>query len=269
MSDRLARLAADYAAQPRVAAVACAGSRTTGLAGSGSDTDVYVYVTAALPLAVRESIARGPRVEVDNRFFEPGDEWLDGSGQHYDVMFRDVRWLEEQLDRVLLRHEASVGYSTAFWHNVRVSRILFDRDGWFAAQWARAQAAYPEPLRRAIVAKNRPLLAANLSSYLRQLELAVVRDDPVSAQHRTSAFLASLFDILFALNRVPHPGEKRLLEHARRSCPLLPPDFDRNVRALIAATGRPPALDHGNRLAEAMDDLLRAEGLLDSDAFTG
>jgi len=271
LSDTLARLAAAYAAQPQVTAVVYAGSRSMELADPASDTDIYVYVSAPLSLEARADIARGPRFELDNRFFEPGDEWLDASGRHFDVMFRETRWLEDQLDRMLVRHEAWVGFSTAFWHNVRASRILFDRDGWFAAQWARAQAAYPEPLRRAIVAKNRPLLAANLSSYLHQIELAIARDDPVSVNHRTAAFLASLFDILFALNRVPHPGEKRLLEHAQRLCPLRPLNLGTDVRAMIAAAGLADAttLEHGQRLAEAIDELLRAEGLLPSGARGG
>ncbi len=77
LSDTLAPLAAAYAAQPQVTAVVYAGSRSMELADPASDTDIYVYVTAPLPLGAQADIARGPRVELDNRFFEPGDEWLD------------------------------------------------------------------------------------------------------------------------------------------------------------------------------------------------
>jgi hypothetical protein len=147
---------------------------------------------------------------------------------------------------------------------VRTSQVLFDRTGWLREQVCRANGRYPDALRRAIVAKNRPLLAANLSSFLHQLERAIAREDAVAANHRTAAFLASLFDVLFAVNRVTHPGEKRLLSLAERWCPLRPPYLDRDVNALIAAAGTldAEAVEHAQRLAEAIDDVLRSEGLL-------
>ena len=40
--------------------------------------------------------------------------------------------MEEQVDRVLVRNEATLGYSTCFWHTVRGSILLEDPRGWFA-----------------------------------------------------------------------------------------------------------------------------------------
>jgi predicted nucleotidyltransferase len=259
------RIAAAYAALPEVEAVALGGSRASGAAGPDSDVDLYVYAGSPVPLAARAAIASGPRAEVGNVFFEPGDEWIDAAtGVHVDAMFRDLRWAEDEIDRVLVRHEARLGYSTAVWHNVRSCLPLFDRRGWLAALRARAAAPYPEPLRRAIVARNHPLLASNLSSYLHQIERACARGDAVAASHRAAAFLASLFDVLFAVNRVPHPGEKRLLALAAALCPLRPPALDGDVRALLRAAGAadPATAAHAERLADSLDRILRAEGLL-------
>jgi hypothetical protein len=247
-----------------VEAVALAGSRTTAFLDGDSDIDLYVYTTADIPLDARSEIAAGsPKAEIGNATWEPGDEWIDAeTGTRMDVMYRHVRWIEEQLDRVLVQHQASVGYSTCFWYNVLHSHPLFDHTGWFAAlQWS-AQVRYPAGLRRAIVAKNYPLLRRNQSSYLHQVELAVKRKDPVSVNHRVTALLASYFDVLFAVNELPHPGEKRLLRHAAQ-CAHQPQDMVPHVLAMVEAVARPEA-DIGariHRLVDGLDGLLRRKNL--------
>lgn len=260
-------IADEYAALPTVAAVAIAGSQTTGLADAGSDIDLYVYSREPLPLEARRAIATGAasRAEVDNQFWEPGDEWVDAAtGIHVDVMFRSPAWIEEQLDRVLRRCEASVGYSTCFWHNVLTSQVLYDAHGWFAALQAEARQPYPEPLRRAIVAKNHPILWQTLSSYRYQLDRAIAHDDPVSINHRVAALLASYFDILFAVNRLPHPGEKRLLAMAEARCPRRPVALRAQVTALLRASGEvsPRVVAAAAALVAGLDALLREEALL-------
>jgi hypothetical protein len=256
-----------YARLPPTRAVALGGSTTAGTASAGSDVDLYVYALPEIPIADRVRVARASasRCEIDNRFFEPGDEWVDdATGLAVDVMFREPRWIEDQLDRVLVRHEATVGYSTCFWHNVRSSELLFDRDGWFAALKRRAEAPYPEPLRRAVVAKNHPLLRDHISSFLRQVARAVARGDAVSVNHRVAALLASFFDILFAVNREPHPGEKRLVEIAEARCQKRPPSLARRVNDLVASIGRPgdDVVSNASSLVVSLDEILVAEHLL-------
>lgn len=228
---------------PSVTAVALAGSRAAAANDPASDFDLYAYATAEVPVDFRRSLA-GPDAEIDNRFWETGDEWIDAdSGAHLDVMYRSPSWIEDQLDRVLVRHEASIGYSTCVWYNVLHSEALHDPQGWYRELQERARVSYPEELQHAIVAKNWPILRKNQSSYRKQIELALARGDAVSVQHRTTAILASYFDIWFALARLPHPGEKRLLQH-------LPQREATLARAAIAA---PP-----DQLLQRLDDLLDA-----------
>jgi hypothetical protein len=253
------KLAEAYGAVPGVVAVALAGSRENQVADAASDLDLYVYADPEPPLAARAAIAAGARgrPELDNRFFEPGDEWIDGAtGLAVDVMFRAPRWIEEQLDRVLVRHQAQVGYSTAFWHNVLRSTALWDPHGFYRRLQARAATPYPEPLRRAIVAKNHPLLRANQSSYAVQIARAVARGDRVAVSHRVAAFLASYFDVLFALNRLPHPGEKRLLEMVAARCPHAPPRFAEEVQALLATVADGDPIPPLAALCDGLDRLL-------------
>ncbi len=254
-----AKLGAAYGALPGVVAVAWAGSAAAGRADTSSDVDLYVYADAGPAVADRARLAtpRATRLELDNRTWEPGDEWDDVTGIHVDAMFRTCAFLEEQFDRMLVRHEAWAGYSTCFWANVLQSRALFDPTGWYARMQERARLPYPEPLRRAIVRKNHRLLRGTLSSYRHQVELACRRGDRVSVQHRTTALLASVFDVLFALNRLPHPGEKRLLAIAE-TCAIKPPHFADDATALIEAAAQPgdAVLARLDALADALDRIV-------------
>lgn len=86
-------VAGHYGSLSQVEAVVLAGSQASGTADQGSDVDLYVYLRAEIPVDVRTRIAtaRGEQAEVDNRFWEPGDKWLDTeTGIHGDVMFRAV-----------------------------------------------------------------------------------------------------------------------------------------------------------------------------------
>lgn len=122
-------IADKFGALPEVVAVALAGSRTSGTSNDASDYDFYVYVQQEIPVEIRKKIARkfSDRIEINNQFWEPGDEWIDASsGCGVDVMYRTPQWIEQQLDRVLVHHQASVGYTTCFWWNVLTSAPLYD-----------------------------------------------------------------------------------------------------------------------------------------------
>ncbi|HEV2109251.1 MAG TPA: nucleotidyltransferase domain-containing protein [Thermomicrobiales bacterium] len=150
------------ASLPGVLAVALGGSLAGDLNEDESDVDLYVYADDPPPVAMRSAlIDDGRGAEIDNRFWETGDEWEEsGSGIAVDVTYRSPRWIEDQLDRVLVRHQAATGYTTAVWHNVRTSKLLADSDRWYEALQTRANVDYPEELRQAIVAKNQPILQA-------------------------------------------------------------------------------------------------------------
>src|SRR5918995_268795 len=268
MNAAAALVAAAFANLSEVVAVALAGSGEAGVADERSDIDLYVYAGAPVAMTDRAAIAASfaTRPEVGNDFWEPGDEWIDAqTGRHVDVMYRTPVWIEEQLERVLVRHEASVGYSTCFWHNVLHSTPLFDRSGWYRDLQATATRPYPQPLRRAIVAKNHPILRQTLSSYLAQIERAVGRGDGVSIQHRVTALLASYFDILFAVNELPHPGEKRLVQIAATRCARTPLDMEIHINALLETAARlttPAIVGHIDALLDSFDAFLVEEELL-------
>jgi predicted nucleotidyltransferase len=247
-------LAQAFGKLPQVLAVVLAGSRAAATNDLASDFDLYVYAVREVPSEFRRALL-GENAEIDNRFWEPGDEWSDpSSGAQIDIMYRSPEWIEGQLNRVLLRHEAALGYTTCFWYNIIHSEALFDPRGWYQGLRNRGRVDYPEGLRRAIVMKNWPVLRRNHSSYRHQIELALNRGDAVSVQHRVTAFLASFFDVWFALERKPHPGEKRLLSH-------LPEPWVSLVRVLTEASPG-TLLAHIDTLMDRIDAKLVEEGML-------
>lgn len=251
---------------PEVESIALAGSRASRQDGHLSDVDLYVYSRVDIPAAERQAIGRefSPDVQLVD-FWGPGLEWDDSAtGIHIDVIFFTTGWLEDQQARVLKRHEAWLGYSTCFWHTVRLSQILFDRNGWFAQIQLEAQQPYPDALAQAIVRQNFPVLRDSFSSYRYQLEKAISRDDRVSIQHRITGFLASYFDILFAINRLTHPGEKRLLQLVEQTCSKYPPNMRSQVEALLRAGGVAPndVLLCVDLLVDELEILLKNEALL-------
>ena len=82
-----------------------------------------------------------------------------------------------------------------------------------------------------------------------------------------AALLASYFDVLFALNRELHPGEKRLVAAAQAQCERLPAQLAGDVAAVLAASAAaasaPAAaglLGAIDALADGLDALLLAAG---------
>lgn len=255
------RLAQHYAEWIQVEAVTVGGSQSTNVDDLLSDIDLYVYTSRELPLDVRMKIATTQaadpqQVEVGNEYWESGDEFVDAdTGIHVDVMFRQLDWATDQIRKVLIKHEASLGYSTCIWHNILEARVLWDRNGRFKALQQIAQRPYPERLKQAIIEKNYPVLASTYSSYLHQIELAVKRDDFVSIQHRVTALLASYFDILFAINKLPHSGEKRMLDILEDKAQVLPADMRLEVISVLTAKPN-EIIDRVHTLIKGLDAIL-------------
>jgi hypothetical protein len=259
-------IAEQFAQLPQVTAVALAGSLTGTLSDVRSDIDLYIYSWKPIPLLQREDIARhtSRQPQLNNHFWEDGDEWIaEEANIAVDITYRSPAWIEEQLNRVLVQHQVSLGFSTCFWANVLKSNVLYDHEGWFTNLKKNADQPYPEALRRAIVAKNHPVLHTLVASaYSHQLEKAIRRGDVVHIHNRIEAILASYFDILYAVNHQPHPGEKRLVQYAEEFS-TLPFGFPEDVQTLITSVCTPEQMmPIATRLFDRLDELLIGEGLL-------
>lgn len=259
-----------FAALSQVEAVALGGSRASGArrCDDASDIDLYVYTRGNIPLQARRSIVErtggATQSSLDLTYWGPGDEWLNAAtGIEIDIVYLDAHWIEDQIARVVDKHQASLGYSTCFWLTIRQSTVLYDPRDWFAKLQQRCQIEYPETLRQNIIALNYPVLRGVIPAYANQLKKAVKRHDLVSINHCLAALLASYFDILFAVNRQFHPGEKRLVEFAVNHCALLPVDLESDIASILLLPAA-EVVDLPGRVAtllDHLDQLLENEGI--------
>lgn len=221
-----------------IRAIVLGGSSASQYNDELSDYDLYIYTDKEVDIETRKAIAKKftDKFEIDNRFFETGDEWiLRETG--IDIMYRSPEWIEEQIERVWKNCGASVGYSTCFIYNVKNSVILYDKTEWYKNLQQEVSKPYPDELSRNIISKNLPLVYGKMAAtFAEQITNAVKRNDLVSVNHRTSAFLASYFDVIFALNKQLHPGEKRLVKFAKDNCKILPQNFEENIQKLITSS---------------------------------
>lgn len=209
-----------------------AGSHQSGFVDEYSDYDVYIYLNRELSVEKRKSVIEkyNNYAEINNQFWETEDDFIiSDENKLVEIIYRDFSFVETMVGNCVEKFYASTGYTTCFWSNLMDSKILFDRTGKGREIIEKYSVAYPEELKKNIVAKNYPLLMSSVASYYKQIKKAISRDDYISINHRVAAFLASYFDILFAINEIAHPGEKKLLKFVKERCSIIPKEFKEDI----------------------------------------
>lgn len=239
---------------PQVEAIALGGSRAGSIYDEKSDYDIYLYCIAPIPEETRREIIGKycSYVEYGNHFWELEDNGTFLSGIDFDLLYRSLPDFVKVVASVVEDCNAHNGYTTCMWHNLRTCKIVFDRHGNLSAAKSRFDIPYPARLKENIISQNLRLLRGSMPAYNDQIRKAVRRSDIVSMNHRTSAFLDSYFDILFALNEQTHPGEKRQVFLCRETCPILPEHFEENVQALLAHL-----FVHPEKTEENLENIIR------------
>ncbi|MDE6594252.1 MAG: DUF4037 domain-containing protein [Oscillospiraceae bacterium] len=240
-----------------IEACALGGSRAAGRADGNSDYDVYLYLTGDIPEEVRrEAFSEMCSVmEIGNRFWEYEDNLILTDGTPMDIIYRSLDDFSEGISRVCDEFAPGNGYTTCMWHNLLNSRIVFDRSGRYTALQKKYDIPYPEKLADNIISRNMQLLADSLPCYPDQIKKAALRSDINSVNHRTAEFMASYFDVIFALNKKTHPGEKKLVSICLAECGILPADFENNISELFKSIGTAP--EKTSKIAAVMADELK------------
>lgn len=219
----------------QVEAIALGGSRAGTAYDANSDYDVYLYCTAPVREEVRREILSQycSIMEIGNHFWEYEDNCTLNNGVDIDILYRNLDDFTKDVASVVESFQAHNGYTTCMWHNLLTCKIIYDRDGRLHDAKSRFDVPYPAGLKQTIIDRNMKLLHHSMPAYDHQIEKAVGRNDRVSINHRVAAFMESYFDILFAVNELTHPGEKRLVSLCRKQCSILPDNFEDNLNRLF------------------------------------
>ncbi len=229
------QLFSSLSALPQVEAIALGGSRAGNHYDEKSDYDIYLYCTDPIKEDTRREILSQfcSYMEIGNHFWEYEDNCTLDNGIDIDILYRNLDDFASDVADVVEQYHGRNGYTTCMWHNLLTCKVIYDKNGRLDAAKKRFNVPYPDALREDIIKRNWRLLRSSMPAYELQINKAARRSDMVSINHRVAAFLESYFDLLFALNRQTHPGEKRLVELCRESCSLLPENFEENLSALF------------------------------------
>lgn len=256
----------DFSKLEEVEGILLAGSHATKTNDKDSDYDIYIYVSKEISIEKRKIITDKfcSYMELNNTFWETEDDGrLKEDNIPIEIIYRELDFFNELLNRTLIKCEADIGYTTCFWANLINSIILYDKNGKLNKLQEKYKVAYPYELKQNIVRKNYPLLKLQMPAYYHQIEKALKRDDYISVNHRVAALLASYFDIIFAINEMPHPGEKKLLKIIRDKNLKVPYNMEMNTYNILkfSASNNSAILLEIDSLINNLDTLLKKEGL--------
>ena len=229
------RLFEELGSLSQVEAIALGGSRATGRNDEKSDYDVYVYISDVIDENERRSILEKycGYMEIGNSFWELEDDVTLNDGIDMDIIYRNMDDFEKTVASVVTECTPWNGYTTCMWHNLITSKIVLDKKGKLTSMQEKYRIPYPKKLKENIISNNLKLLSGMLPSFDMQIKKAENRGDLVSVNHRVTEFLASYFDIIFALNEMTHPGEKRMQSICSEECSILPGNFNENLKRLF------------------------------------
>ncbi len=218
-----------------VESIALGGSRAGEVYDQKSDYDVYLYINSPIAEATRLKILSKycSKIELGNHFWEYEDNCVLNNGVDIDILYRNLDDFTKEISSVVDDCNAHNSYTTCMWHNLKNCKILFDRHGKLKRLKEKYNCPYPQTLKNNIINRNMKLLHDSLPAFDRQILKASARGDLNSVNHRVSEFMASYFDIIFALNELTHPGEKRLVSLAVNQCNILPSNFEENINKLF------------------------------------
>lgn len=218
-----------------VEAIALGGSRAGENYDEKSDYDIYIYINEKICEKKRKELFSNfcSYMEIGNDFWEYEDNCILKDGIEIDILYRNMKDFIKNIERVVIECQPSNSYTTCMWYNLVTCKVVYDKNGELGKYKKQYSVNYPKKLKENIIKRQLQLIETTLSAYPNQIKKAYLRNDLVSINHRVAEFLASYFDLIFAINEILHPGEKRLVELCKKNCKKLPKDFEMNLEKLF------------------------------------
>ncbi len=224
--------------------IAVGGAHAKGTDDPQSDLDLYVFARDVLANAERSQATSrfSPDVEgliswgEDDPFVQGGTDFYYRK-QKIECWLRNSASIEDALSECrggIVKREFVTWTTTGFYNHCCLSDLkamipVEDPSG-LLARWQREIAVYPPRLREAIVRTH--LSAARFWPHNYHYTSAVERQDVIYTVGIIQQVVHNLIQVLFAVNEVYFPGDKKLaaaLGHLDR----LPPRFVERVQGLI------------------------------------
>jgi predicted nucleotidyltransferase len=248
-----------------VEAIVLGGSRATEVYDDHSDYDFYVYLKEPLDEQKRREVLE-PYVkymEFSNAFWELEDDGILINGVEIELIYRTIELFDKMLENVFIKGNVSIGYTTCFVDNLLRSKIVFDKNNRFKELQNKYKVILKDWNFSKIIHHNFPILMDHMPSLYYQVEKAVKRNDIYAINHRSTAYFESYFDILFALNKTLHPGEKRILEIAS-NLPKIPVDMKQDITTYFQLLHHKnnDALKQLEKISYRLHDLLTKNGFV-------
>lgn len=214
----------------KIEALALGGSRATNTHDEKSDYDFYVYLKEPLEEIERRNLLDEfvCYMEYSNKFWELEDDGTLTNGIDIEFIYRELENMELSMENLLVKGNVGMGYTTCFVDNLLNSKVLFDKNNRLTIMREKYGKLLTNEFYDKIIYNNIPLLMDKMPSLYYQIEKALNRNDIFSINHRSTAFFEMYFDVLYALNRKTHPGEKRLLETASK-LEITPKDMKEDI----------------------------------------
>ena len=252
-----------YSKIPDVEAIAIGGSISAKNSDESSDIDIYIFSKNDISIKDRENIILpiSDNYEIGGEYFGSGDEfWVTDLNKQFDVMYWNMGWFDSIINNTWVKHYPQNGYTTCFLFTLKNFNIIYDKNNWLHNLQKQIDTPYPKKLKNNIIRRNLMLMKEKpFASYYNQIEKAIKRNDINSINHRISAFIASYFDIIFALNEQLHPGEKRLISFVKNNCKIIPNNFEENLEKLFTQPNKDTLM--------ILDDIIRELKIICKDMY--